>query len=334
MKKRILAAALAALFSAALCGCSDSKDSGGTGLDDTVSAPEVHSSADTESQPEISSEPADVPAESEPPESETQPEPTEETAEPEETVNYADLITAFSNSYLGLPSDDRVYVFSDAGKTELIDDLICHAVSCYDEFEGTLYYMCDFYISEDGSCVYRLYENEERFQLLPEEQGYVRLDPTTQPADEIFEKVKELEMIFTPYARSAVITDPESAIEIDGQQFDLVTDERLNTKQKLLETLDKYISMEIVGAMMDTGAVAEKDGNIYVRHSDGMGGNPDLQSVEYELTVLTGDEAVFTEYDTYLYEAGETEVKEITYKAEKQYGMWRFTEYPMTNLWQ
>lgn len=332
MKKKILAAVLAAFFGAALCGCSDSKDSGGTGLDDTVSAPEVQTSSDADSQPETSSEQTNLPAESEPHETETQPEETTETTEPEETVNYADLITAFSNSYLGLPSDDRVYVFSDAGKTAQIDELLCHAVSCYDEFEGTLYYMCDFYISEDGSCVYRLYENEERFQLLPEEKGYVRLDPTTQPADEIFEKVKELEMIFTPYARFA--TDPESTIEIDGQQFDLVTDERLNTKQKLLETLDKYFSMEIVSALMETGAVAEQDGNIYVRHSDGMGGNPDLQSIEYELTFLSGDVAVFTEYDTYLYEAGETEVKEITYKAEKQYGMWRFTEYPMANLWQ
>lgn len=333
MSKRILAALILATVCAACVGCSGENDGGGTGLESPDSVTVNDSTEDSEpvDASDTSSEQSEASSETQQTEPETDSEPAEESSEPEES--YAGLILAYSNSFLGLPVEDRVYAFSDAYKTAEIDGAVCHAISCYDEFEGTLYYMCDFYISEDGARVYRFYESENRFQLLPEEQGYIRLDPTVQSADEIFEKVRELEMIFTPYARSAVLLDTENFIELDGRRYDLVTDERFNTKQKLLETLDKYFSMEIIGALMETNAVAEQDEKIYVRHSDGAGGNPYLQSVEYELTVLTDTEAIFTEYDTYLYEAGETEVKEITYKAEKQYGIWRFTEYPMTNLW-
>lgn len=334
MRKRIMAALLSVAICAAGVGCSGENDGGGTGLESPDSASAVDNTSDSEPEitPDTAPEQTDTPPETEQTEQTSDSEPPEETSEPEES--FAGLILAYSNSFLGLPAEDRVYVFSDAYQTAEIDGAVCHAISCYDEFEGTLYYMCDFYISEDGARVYRFYESENRYQLLPEEQGYVRLDPTVQSADEIFEKARELEVIFTPYAGSAVLLDTENYIELDGLKYDLVTDERFSTKQKLLETLDKFFSMEIIGAMMETNAVAEQDGKIYVRHSDGAGGNPYLQSVEYELSVLTDNEAIFTEYDTYLYEAGETEVKEITYKAEKQYGMWRFTEYPMTNLWQ
>ncbi|MDE7194785.1 MAG: hypothetical protein K2O14_12570, partial [Oscillospiraceae bacterium] len=257
----------------------------------------------------------------------------EETAPPQQTEDAppADVtkqIAAFDNTFLGLPSADKVYIFSDAGKSAEIDGRVCGAVSCYDEYEGTLYYMCDFYISPDGSRVYRYYEQEERFAILPEEQ-MTRLDPTRQSLDEIFSKSGRLYDMFHPDTNAAVegIDYEAEPTEINGEKYLPVTNGQINSKAALLDALDRYFSREIVTALMDTGKFTELDGELYVRNCGGAGSNPTLESIEYELTELTENAAMFTEYDTYRYEAGESEVKEVVYKAEKQNGLWRFTEY-------
>ena len=237
-------------------------------------------------------------------------------------------IAAFDNTFLGLPSVDKVYIFSDAGKSAEIDGRVCGAVSCYDEHEGTLYYMCDFYISPDGSRVYRYYEQEERFAILPEEQ-LTRLDPVRQSLDDIFSASAKLYNMFHPYSNGAVdgIDYEADPTEINGETYFPVTNTTIDSKAMLLDALDRYFSGEIVTALMDTNKFIEQDGILYVRDCAEAGSNPTLEHIERKLTELTDNTAVFTEHITYQYEAGETEVKEIVYTAEKQNGLWRFTDY-------
>lgn len=253
-----------------------------------------------------------------------------QTSEPEKVrQDVTGQIAAYDNAYLGLPSADKVYIFSDAQKTAEIDGYVCGAVSCYDEHEGTLYYMCDFYISEDGGRVYRYYESEERFALLPEER-ITRLDPTRQSPDDIFAAANALYSLFHPSTNSdlgAGGVDYGAPVEINGETYYPVANEAFNTKEKLLDALDRYFSGEIVTALMDTNKFIERDDALYVRDLLGAGSNPALISVEYELTELNEDTAVFTEYDTYQYEAGESEVLEVVYTAKKQNGIWRFTDF-------
>lgn len=330
-------AAVAAILCVMLTGCSGDSGNSPSGsnteigsvspspsMTERVSEPE---SADVETSPAgvippaESSEPA---AEESVPDVTTAPQHTEEPPPADVTKQ----IAAFDNTFLGLPSADKVYIFSDAGKSAEIDGYSCNAVSCYDEYEGTLYYMCDFYISPDGSRVYRYYEQEDRFAILPEEQ-MTRLDPTRQSLEEIFAESGRLYGMFHPATNAAVegIDRDAEPTEINGESYLPVTEGQINSKAALLDALDGYFSGEIVTALMETGQFVELDGVLYVRELSGAGSNPNLESIEYELTELTEDTAVFTEYDTYRYEAGESEVKEVVYKAEKQNGLWRFTDY-------
>ena len=208
MKK--FTAALAAILCVMMAGCSGDSDnspsensvtdfSPAPSLTEPLYEPEStggENSTAEEFPPAESSEPA---AEESVPEETAPPQQTED-APPADVTKQ---IAAFDNTFLGLPSADKVYIFSDAGKSAEIDGRVCGAVSCYDEYEGTLYYMCDFYISPDGSRVYRYYEQEERFAILPEEQ-MTRLDPTRQSLDEIFSKSGRLYDMFHPDTKAAV----------------------------------------------------------------------------------------------------------------------------------
>ncbi len=328
-------AALAAILCLIAAGCSGDNDNSPSGnteaespslppsIGEPVSSIEVTTSTDDISEEILSVTSEQVPEEivSDEPSSDM---PTQESP----TLDVTKQISAFDNAFLGLPSADKVYIFSDAVKTAEIDGLICSAVSCYDEHEGTLYYMCDFYISPDGSRVYRYYEQEERFAILPEEQ-LTRLDPTRQNLDEIFSASAKLYSMFHPYSNGAVDgVDYESdPTEINGETYVPITNTAIDSKAKLLDALDRYFSGEIVTALMDTNKFIEQDGVLYVRDCSGAGYNPTLESIERELTELTENTAVFTEYDTFQYEAGETEVKEVVYRAEKHNGLWRFTDY-------
>lgn len=329
------AAALAAILCFIMTGCagdSDNSPSGNTETDATSPTPSI---TEIVRVPEETSSAENITEES----SSTLSELTSEESIPDEptsdtqslNIPAADVtkqIAAFDNTFLGLPSVDKVYIFSDAGKSAEIDGSVCSAVSCYDEHEGTLYYMCDFYISPDGSRVYRYYEQEERFAILPEEQ-LTRLDPSRQSLDEIFSASSKLYSMFHPYSNGAVdgIDYEADPTEINGETYYPVTNTTIDSKAMLLDALDRYFSREIVTALMDTNKFIEQDGVLYVRDCAGAGYNPTLESIERKLTELTENTAVFTEYDTYQYEAGETEVKEVVYRAEKQNGLWRFTDY-------
>lgn len=328
------AAALAAIFCLAAVGCVGDSDNSPS---DNNPEPEATSSAlapSVTAPAGISGETAGAvgeesfftlsadASEESPPE-----EPTADAPPEELPPDVTEQIAAFDNAFLGLPSADKVYIFSDAGKSAEVDGRLCRAVSCYDEHEGTLYYMCDFYISPDGSRVYRYYEQEERFAILPEEQ-MTRLDPTRQSVDEIFSASEKLYGMFHPDSNAAVdgLDYEAGAAEINGELYIPVSG-TIDSKAALLDALDRYFSREIVAALMETNKFIELDGVLYVRDCAGAGSNPTLSGVVRELTELTESAAVFTEYDTYQYEAGESEVKEVVYRAEKQNGLWRFTDY-------
>ncbi len=251
-----------------------------------------------------------------------------ETAEQNDT--YAEMINAFDNEYLGLPQKDKVYIFQSTGNTAEINEAVYHGVSCYDEYEGTLYYMCDFYISEDGDVVYRYYLSEDKYVLLPESVGFTQMDPSTQEPEEIFAVANELYGYFSlcslPCSYENVLE-----FEVNGEMypFYMVTDERLDTKMELVEALGCYFSAEIINSLMDVSFYREgPDGKLYT--SDGARGSDIFYiSTQYELTTLIGNTAEFTAYNTYTYENGETVVEEYVYNAVEQDGRWVFTNFEL-----
>lgn len=331
--KKVKLAAVAAAVCILAAGCSDSGDNGKTEriiLEGSVQTAAKSSAAYSEEDnvPETS-ETAAAETIAEKRVSSYDPDELDETWEIPETKSAVELISAYDNDYLGLPLEDRVYIFADSGKTAQINGETCSSVSCYDEDENTLYYLCEFYISEDGGSVYRYYESEERYALLPE-GSFERLDPTKQSPDDIFAAANELYLLFDENALN-VECDKTTIVEINGAEYYPVTDERFDTKAELLEALDKYFSEEIINSLMSGGKFTEMGGKMYVKAvSDGI---PLGTNVTYELTSLTDDEAVFMRYDTYVYEAGETETKGTEYIAEKADGIWRFTKYTAPGIW-
>ena len=329
---------LAAIATAAVClalvGCSGEKDSGGTGLDSSSTAGTTgcDDPVDESSDMIIGAESSDIASdepESTMEESSSQAEESDTSEEQPAGTNYSLLMSAFSNTYLGLPSEDKVYIFSDNGQSAEINGRTYYGVGCYDEYEGTLYYMCDFYVSEDGSEVYRRYEQDDRYALLPEEQGFARLDPTRRTPEEIFAVANGLYMMFSPYTNSTVGGyDESSPVEFNGETYYPVTNELLDTKLKLMDALTKYFTTDIVNSLMDTNKFTDIDGALYVRSVSGGVSDPNYSGTEYELSTLNEDTAVFTRYDTYNYEAGETSDVTSEYVAKKENGVWRFTVFP------
>lgn len=324
-------AAFAAVLCMALVGCSGDKessvqDSGNAGIESSVSLDSPESAVPEKS--DIFAEAEDNASEQTDTRQEDtyEAQPAAEETEEAPTVNVTEQIAAFDNTYLGLPSADKVYIFSDAEKSEEIDGRICNAVSCFDEYEGTLYYMCDFYISEDSSRVYRYYEQEERFALLPEDSGIQRLDPSKQTVEEIFYNANRLYGLFL--FQGDIDVDEYDIIERNGLSYARVADEQLDTKAELLESLDKYFAMDIVNSLMETNRFIDSDGALYYNVSAISGAGTSYRGSIYELTTLIDDTAVFTEYASYVYEAGETEEVEYIYTAKKENGLWRFTEFP------
>lgn len=317
-----------------MCGCSGEKDGGGTEQESSVvqESEQVSVSVPESTEPVESESTATTQTTVAEPTPETEPSSAPETEESVESVEeespYAEMVMSFGNTYLGLPSEERVYIFSDADKTAEIEGVVCHGVSVYDEYEGTLYYMCDFYVTEDGATVYRYYEQEERYALLPETQGFERLNPSAQTPDEIFGIANRLYGLFAA-GNGDIAVDMGSVIEQNGQLYLLVTDKALGTKGDLLDALTKYFSDEIVNGLMDTNRFIEQDGAMYYRLDSSAGVEPSYRSTVYELTTLSSDTAVFTGYSTFEYEAGVTEEKVTEYTAVKANGVWRFTQFSL-----
>ncbi len=331
MKKSIFCVLLSCcLF---LTGCGGGSDNGETQQTEATSAStsaSVQTEATEDSLPEATT-PA-VTEESKPAEvTTTQSEPTE--SEPDIVIEdtYAEMITVFDNAYLGLPRADKIYVFQSTGESMELGGQLCYAVSCYDEHEGTLYYMCDFYITEDGSAVYRYYLSEDKYVLLPESKGFAQMDPTTQTADEIFAVANELYGYFDLAALNGY-SDRTLEAEVDGSTltYYMVSDERLDTKAELLSALSCYFSSDIINSLMDTAQYREgMDGKLY---SAGGARGSDIfhQKTVYELVSLTEGSAVFKGYATYSDEIMEDAyTEEFTYNAVKQDGRWVFTNFEL-----
>ncbi len=283
-----------------------------------VAEPPVTTPAPVEEKPEVSSLPdeSSVSAESSEPDVLEIPD------------EYAELIKDFDNSYLGLPQMDKEYTFGSTGTSAEIDGAEFYGVSCYDEYEGTLYYMCDFFISEDGATVYRFYENTGEYVLLPETEAFPALDPTVQGAEEIFANANELYRLFVS---SQVECDTSVSVEMDGATYYLISDERFDTMSELLEHLGKYFSDDIINSLMDSGTVRMgSDGGMYAQDVAG-GTDPLYHGTEYVLSLLNESAAEYIAYSTYSSIDGESAedvyTEEYVFRMEKQFGVWRFTNF-------
>ncbi len=331
MRKRICIVLAACLM---LTGCGGKEESS-----DTVLTPQSTSSAVEETvQPPVEETQETIPAvtvevTTAAPAETVEPVVDTETAETAETGfdKYAELIMQYDNTFLGLPQKDKVYIFAGTDESTELDGMTCHGVSCYDEHEGTLYYMCDFYISEDGASVYRYYANDERYSLLPETSVFVPMDPGTQTPEEIFATAFELYGYFDLAALNGWY-DKTLEAEVNGSTWTycMVSDERYDTKAELLEALRCYFSDDIINSLMDTDQYREgTDGKLY---SAGGARGADIfyNSSEYELTVLTADSALYTVTSTYGGgEYGDTYTEVYEYNAVKRDGRWFFIDFEL-----
>ena len=325
MKKTIAALAAGVLL---LTGCSDSKESGHT---EASTAPGTSQSTTAESAPAPAGDESKSEAEqtslaqtTESAVTHTQPsEPTEEPV----SINAAELVARFDNRWLGLPLEDKVYIFSDKGETKELDGVMLYGASCYDEHEGTLYYMCDYYVTGDGSAVYRWYDERGQLALCPENTVFPRLDPTSQTPQEIFGTAELLYGMFTP--GKPPLLDSGNCIEEDGRTFAAIADERLNTKARLLDSLTRYFTDEIISSLMEANYYIREgaDGTLYYDISAG-GAVPSYIGSTYELSELTEDKAVFTVYSTWEFEAGERVETRLSYTAFSAYDCWWFSSFP------
>ncbi len=335
MKKRAFALLAAC---ALLAGCGDNEGSNTTEISTTTSATGTTAAEEAES---VQTDIATSEAVEQTTTAATTAKPTEEAPEiiPDETVEvipvtdkYVELITAYDNGYLGLPQSEKIYIFQSTGKTAEIESEECHGVSCYDEHEEKLYYMCDFYINEDGSRVYRYYVAEDKYSLLPETTGFTPMDPQSQSPEEIFKEANALYGYFDLEALQG-INDKTLDKEVDGSTWTyyMVADERLDTKMELINALRCYFSDDIINSLMDSSMYTEgADGKLYTTMG-ARGANIYHVSTEYELSILTADTAEFTAYATF----GDpdvpdvTSVKEIIYNAVKRDGRWYFINFEL-----
>ena len=332
MNKRIAGVIAAAMLCAVSTGCSGDKNSGNTqeqpllqqSAAQTTAAP-IQSNTEIAEQTQQASEEntSAQTQEAEPPTQ--QPQTEQSTSEAEAVQSYAPLVAGFGNEYLGLPQLDKVYIFQDKAAQTEIDGTVCHAVSCYDEHEGTLYFMCDYYVTEDGVKVYRYYESEDRYVLLPESTGFPLFDPSTQTPEEIFRNANELHALLCGRFDAVDLASPIR--DDSGAQYYPITDERFDTMPELLEAVSRYFSDEIINAYMETGIFRTDDAGRLCRKSIAVE-NPTYAGTVYELSTLDGETATFVAYSTFMYEAGETAEKEYTFTAVKQYGVWKFTVFP------
>ena len=340
MKKRYMAALLT--LGLMLTGCNGEENNSNSSELISSQPEDTDVTSATESSPEktrgtiVITTPIETPEESSSPEESTPQETVEQT---DAFKIYAELITGFDNAYLGLPKMDTIYVFEASDKTAEIGGAVYHCVSCYDEYEGERYYMCDFYISEDGAAVYRYYESTGEFILLPEESGYPSFDPAVQSPEEIFRYSERLYTLF--FGRCDDMVDWSSPVDMgDGKTYYPVVDEQLDTMNELLEAMNKYFSNELMNSYMETGYVIPSPDGGLLRATGHEPVYPEVcGDVQFELTSLTESTAVFAsktpsapEDDgmgsvTIDGESVQPEYAEHTFTAELQYGVWRFTSY-------
>lgn len=291
---------------AALCGCS--ADSGG-GITEQSAIFSAQTSAAEEAVVAVE---ADF---------------TEETSETREAVNPVLLAEQFSSEYLGLPDSDTVYIFRDKGETEEINGVVCYGVSCYDDSGGQLRFICDFFISADGLTAYRYYAENIEYRLLPERPDFSGFDPEMQPPEDIFAQANEL--YSAVYGELPYDQNEAEALKSDQGIYYPVTDERLNTIQKLNSALARYFAGDLLERLKagSDSVIADAGGRLCcLPHS---GGNVGYLGTDYTLETLTEDRAVYSAVSRYEYEAGVVSEKKFSCTAKKTESGWRFTEFEL-----
>lgn len=334
MKRKITALLLAAA-AVMLAGCSGQKDNGGTGLESESSqttTQQTTTAQPTQEAPPESAATSQTESEQEQTAQSQEQVQTQESAEETVSVdvNVVSLITAYDNTFLGLPSPEKVYIFKDMLTTEDIDGRTFHQVDAYNEEDGTLYYMCTYFISEDGGTVYRRKAGVGNV-LLPESAGFPALDPQIMTADEVFADANYLCSVCLGSSDVESFTDVSQTIEVEGVpgEWARVTDTRIETKEKLLSALSRWFTDDVINVLMDAYRFTDRDGVLYYYLDGTDARSSTYTSSVWELTELSGERAVYTEYALFTYEAGETEEREYTYTAENYDGVWTFTEFHM-----
>lgn len=319
---RKLAAVLAAvILTAAVSGCAADEFSGNT--------QQSYSGASAEETAGTSAEIPEETVETAEPAGEEYHETTEPAAESAPTADPVRLAEGFSAEYLGLPDSGKVYIFRDKGETVQINGAECPGVSCYDEVDGQLEFICDFYFSPDGGAAYRFHPEDGSYRPLPEQGDFPGFDPESQSPEEVFRQANAL------YAAVYGELDFDSSAEpvaAAAGNFYPVSDERLDTEEKLHAALSQYFAGDILAKLLEGSdrVMTAEDGRLYCLEHYGGAQAP---TVEYSAADITEDSAVYSCTALYEYEAGNTTRQEFTCTAERnQAGEWRFTDFTFPGM--
>lgn len=253
-----------------------------------------------------------------------EPELTSETVETTENVDAVRLVERLDSEFLGLPESDRAYIFMDKQEKTEINGGTFYGVSCYDDADGQLQLICDFYISADGLTAYRYYPEDGSYRLLPEQQEFAGFDPEMQSAEDIFAQANAL------YSAVYGELDFDAGAEpVTTQLGDMypVSDTRLDTMNKLTAALEHYFSGDVLAKLLQGSdrVVTGGDGSLYcLEHYGRVSG---YLGTEYTLEELTENTAVYSARARFEYEAGNVTEKDFTCIAEKSENGWRFTQF-------
>lgn len=308
-------AALAAV--AGLSGCAVDENNGNTQQTafssySATSRPSEEISA--HSVAEITAEPADITAEAE----------ITPSVEAEPAPDPVQLIARYDSEFLGLPDKDKVYIFRDKKEIVEINGAGCMGVSCYDDSDGELVFLCDFYISADGLTVYRHYQEDGSYRLLPEQAAFSGFDPAGQSAEDVMAQANAL--YDAVYGELAFNRGSEPVSSPLGN-FYPVSDTRLDTAEKLNSALERYFCGNALETLLQGSdrVIAGEDGRLYcLEHYGSVSG---YLGTEYTLTSLTEDAAVYSATARFEYEAGSVTETAFTCVAVRTADGWRFGEF-------
>lgn len=246
---------------------------------------------------------------------------TEESEEAQPMIDPVALTAAFSQEILGLEDNGRIYIFRDKNDRADISGLECCGVSCYDELDGTLHFVCDFYVSTDGSRIFRL--DGDDFITLPESARLDGFTPEQEPENIMEAAVTLYSAVYgiVEFDRSA------AAVTSDMGNYYPVADERIDTRLKLNAALSRYFTGDLLAELLSGSdkLIADESGKLYcLEHS---GGNLAYMDTEYSLASLEDGIAVYDAVSLFEYEAGEIFRQEYTLTAVKTQSGWRFSEF-------
>lgn len=237
-------------------------------------------------------------------------------------VNPVSVLEGLGNEYLGLPDTGRVYIFRDTGERSDIDGDECLCASCYDEDEGTLSFICAFWVSADGSRVYR--QGNFGYALLPEDRSLSGFTPEQSPED----VMAQANDIYCAACGLSKFDGNAQPLTSDRGTFYPMTDERLNTRIKLNAALGMYFTGELLETLLSgsDNLMEDDSGRLYCLE---FFGGISYIGTDYSLAELTEDAAVYKAVSKFEHEEGKVSEREYTLTAVKTPSGWRFSEYQL-----